>query len=128
LSEESRFLTMTSVSLSSSMVSIGVYNSYGTWYSLGRPIYQSQYTAWFRQTTVTVNMSLLVHTWVVGKTAWSRVTHGPYLRSRRHNYTLNIRTDSDDRNVITRLIHKDIYWPSVEFVFPLSFPWFFHIV
>jgi len=89
------------------MVSIGVYNSYGTWHSLGRPIYQSQYISWFEQTTMTVNMSLLVRTWVVGKTVGSRVTYGPYLRSRRHNYTL--RTDYDDRNFITRLIYKDIY-------------------
>jgi len=36
-----------------------------------------------------------------------RTCHKYGLRSRRHNYTLNIKTDYDDRNFITRLLHKD---------------------
>jgi len=36
----------------------------------------------------------------------SRTCHG--LRIRRHNYTLNIKTDYDDRSFITRLLYKDI--------------------
>jgi len=31
------------------------------------------------------------------------------LRSRRHNYTLSIKTDHDDLNFITRLLYKDMY-------------------
>ena len=38
-----------------------------------------------------------------------RTCHKYGLRSRRHNYTLNIKTDYDDRNFITRLLHKDTY-------------------
>jgi len=34
--------------------------------------------------------------------------HGP--RRRRHTYTLNIKTDYDDRSFITRMLYKDIYW------------------
>jgi len=32
------------------------------------------------------------------------------LRSRRHDYSLSIETDYDDRNFITRLLYKDMYW------------------
>jgi len=32
------------------------------------------------------------------------------LRSRRHDYTLSIKTDYDYRNFITRLLYKDMYW------------------
>jgi len=38
-------------------------------------------------------------------------------RSRRHNYTLSIKTDYDDRNFITRLLSKDMYR---LFVFSIS--------
>ena len=38
-----------------------------------------------------------------------RTCHKYGLRSRRHNYTLNIKTDYDDRNFIARLLHKDTY-------------------
>jgi len=31
------------------------------------------------------------------------------LRSRRHNYTLSIKTDNEDRNFITRLLYNDTY-------------------
>jgi len=34
------------------------------------------------------------------------------LCSRRHSYTLNIKTYYNDRNFVTRLLGKDIYWPS----------------
>ena len=39
----------------------------------------------------------------------SRTCHKYGLRSRRHNYTLDIKTDYNGRNFITRLLYKDIY-------------------
>ena len=39
----------------------------------------------------------------------SRTCHKYGLRSRRHNYTLNIKTNYDDRNYITRMLYNNIY-------------------
>ena len=36
--------------------------------------------------------------------------HTYSLRNRRHYYTLSNKTDTDERNFITRLLHKDMYW------------------
>jgi len=35
--------------------------------------------------------------------------HTYSLRNRRHNYTLSNKTDTDECNFITRLLHKDMY-------------------
>ena len=35
--------------------------------------------------------------------------HTYSLRNRRHNYTLSNKTVTDERNFITRLLHKDMY-------------------
>jgi len=53
-----------------------------------------------------------------------------WLRSRRHSYTLNIKTDYDDRNFITRLLYKDIIHVLTIYVIRFSsiFPYFLYIV
>jgi len=58
----------------------------------------------------------------------SRTCHKYGLRSRRHNYTLNIKTDYDDRNFVTRLLYKDIYIDCLVNPFPLFCSYFIHCI
>jgi len=53
----------------------------------------------------------------------SRTCHKHRIRSRRHNYTLNIKTDYDNCNFISRLLYKDVYWHCL-----IRFSPIFHIV
>jgi len=39
----------------------------------------------------------------------STTSHNYGLRSRRHNYTLNVKAETHCRNFITRLLYKDMY-------------------